>query len=140
MTQVAPPVHQTHLRDTQDAFDSVTADYDGSRGNNELIQDMRAEMWSWLDKTFAPNSRLIDLGCAIGMNKHTIWTRYYTPREFYRAFVAHRSTHGALAVAALDGRPLSDRDEEAVMTEEPRQPARPGPLSVNEARREHVPK
>jgi hypothetical protein len=81
-----PPVHQTHLRDTQDAFDSVTADYDGSRGNNELIQDMRAEMWSWLDKTFAPNSRLIDLGCAIGMNKHTIWTRYYTPREFYRAF------------------------------------------------------
>jgi len=20
------------------------------------------------------------------MNKHTIWTRYYTPREFYRAF------------------------------------------------------
>ena len=22
----------------------------------------------------------------IGMNKHTIWTRYYTPREFYTAF------------------------------------------------------
>jgi hypothetical protein len=20
------------------------------------------------------------------MNRHTIWTRYYTPREFYRAF------------------------------------------------------
>jgi hypothetical protein len=22
----------------------------------------------------------------VGMNKHTIWTRYYTPREFYRGF------------------------------------------------------
>jgi hypothetical protein len=22
----------------------------------------------------------------VGMNKHTIWTRYYSPREFYRAF------------------------------------------------------
>jgi len=23
---------------------------------------------------------------AVGMNRHTIWTRYYLPREFYRAF------------------------------------------------------
>jgi hypothetical protein len=38
MTQVDPG---THLRDTQDAFDSVAADYDGPRGNNSLIQDMR---------------------------------------------------------------------------------------------------
>ena len=30
------------LRDTQDAFDSVAADYDGPRGNNELIRDMRS--------------------------------------------------------------------------------------------------
>jgi hypothetical protein len=25
----------------------------------------------------------------VGMNNHTIWTRYYSPREFYRAFQAH---------------------------------------------------
>jgi ubiquinone/menaquinone biosynthesis C-methylase UbiE len=65
MTQVDPHVQ---LRETQDAFDSVAADYDGPRGNNSLIQDMRTEMWRWLDKTYAPNSRLIDIGCGTGLD------------------------------------------------------------------------
>ena len=56
------------LRDTQEAFDSVAADYDGARGNNDLIQDMRAEMWRWLARTFAPGERLIDLGCGTGLD------------------------------------------------------------------------
>jgi SAM-dependent methyltransferase len=56
------------LRDTQEAFDSVAADYDGPRGNNELIQEMRGEMWRWLDATFAPGSQLIDLGCGTGLD------------------------------------------------------------------------
>lgn len=56
------------LRATQEAFDSVAADYDGPRGNNESIRDMRAEMWRWLDATFAPGSRLIDLGCGTGLD------------------------------------------------------------------------
>jgi len=56
------------LRDTQGAFDSVAADYDGERGNNALIQDMRHEMWRWLDRTFTPGSRLIDLGCGTGLD------------------------------------------------------------------------
>jgi SAM-dependent methyltransferase len=56
------------LRDTRDAFDSVAADYDGPRGNNDLIQDMRGEMWHWLDATFAPASRLVDLGCGTGLD------------------------------------------------------------------------
>ena len=56
------------LRATQEAFDSVAADYDGPRGNNPLIQDMRAEMWRWLDSTFAPGSRLIDIGCGTGLD------------------------------------------------------------------------
>jgi len=56
------------LRATQDAFDSVAADYDGPRGNNALIQDMRNEMWHWLDTTFAPGSRLIDIGCGTGLD------------------------------------------------------------------------
>jgi SAM-dependent methyltransferase len=29
---------------------------------------MRAEMWRWLDATFAPGSRLIDLGCGTGLD------------------------------------------------------------------------
>ena len=56
------------LRDTQDAFDSVAADYDGARGNNDLIQDMRSEMWRWLDATFSRGSRLVDLGCGTGLD------------------------------------------------------------------------
>jgi len=58
----------TRLLDTQAAFDSVAADYDGPRGNNGCIQDMRDEMWRWLDACFAPGSRLIDLGCGTGLD------------------------------------------------------------------------
>jgi len=54
------------LRETRIAFDSVAADYDGPRGNNDLIQGMRAEMWRWLDATFNADSRLLDLGCGTG--------------------------------------------------------------------------
>jgi SAM-dependent methyltransferase len=56
------------LRETRTAFDSVAADYDGPRGNNDLIQEMRAEMWRWLDATFSAGSRLIDLGCGTGLD------------------------------------------------------------------------
>ena len=56
------------LRQTREAFDSVAADYDGPRGNNALIQDIRAETWRWLEATFAPGSRLIDLGCGTGLD------------------------------------------------------------------------
>ena len=65
---MTPSDPRTQLRDTQDAFDSVAADYDGPRGNNLLIQDMRDEMWRWLDKVFAPKSHLIDLGCGTGLD------------------------------------------------------------------------
>jgi SAM-dependent methyltransferase len=68
-SSAAPPVLTAPLlRDTQDAFDSVAADYDGPRGNNDLIQDMRDEMWRWLDASFPPRSRLIDLGCGTGLD------------------------------------------------------------------------
>lgn len=56
------------LHETREAFDSVAADYDGDRGNNGAIQDMRAEMWRWFDAIFAPASRLLDLGCGTGLD------------------------------------------------------------------------
>jgi ubiquinone/menaquinone biosynthesis C-methylase UbiE len=67
---IATPEASTapRLRETQDAFDSVAADYDGPRGNNDLIQDMRREMWRRLDATFPPGSRLLDLGCGTGLD------------------------------------------------------------------------
>jgi SAM-dependent methyltransferase len=63
------------LSDTRDAFDSVAADYDGPRGNNDSIQDMRAEMWRWLDATYSPGSYLIDLGCGTGLDAVHLATR-----------------------------------------------------------------
>jgi ubiquinone/menaquinone biosynthesis C-methylase UbiE len=66
--QPATEASVPQLKDTQKAFDSVAADYDGSRGNNALIQDMRNEMWRWLDATLSPGSRLIDLGCGTGLD------------------------------------------------------------------------
>jgi SAM-dependent methyltransferase len=63
---VRPPAQR--LLDTQSAFDSVAADYDGPRGNNDLIQEMREEMWRTLEGIFAPGSRLLDLGCGTGLD------------------------------------------------------------------------
>lgn len=67
-TAAPPDSMQPQLRDTQEAFDSVAADYDGPRGNNALIQDIRDEMWRWLDGVFPLASRLIDLGCGTGLD------------------------------------------------------------------------
>ena len=64
----APQGTQQQLQDTQAAFDSVAGDYDGERGNNALIRDMRTEMWRWLDEAFLPGSRLLDLGCGTGLD------------------------------------------------------------------------
>jgi ubiquinone/menaquinone biosynthesis C-methylase UbiE len=64
-TSVSSP---PQLLETRAAFDSVAADYDGPRGNNELIQEMRAEMWRWLDAVFLPSEHLIDLGCGTGLD------------------------------------------------------------------------
>ena len=58
----------TQLADTQRAFDSVAADYDGPRGNNALIQRMRATVWRTLEQSFAPGARLLDLGCGTGLD------------------------------------------------------------------------
>jgi len=64
----ALPTLLPRLRATQQAFDSVAADYDGERGNNALIQDMRQEMWRWLDATFPLPATLLDIGCGTGLD------------------------------------------------------------------------
>jgi SAM-dependent methyltransferase len=64
----APARVLLQLHETRGAFDNVAADYDGDRGNNAAIQDMRTEMWRWLDAVFAPSSRLLDLGCGTGLD------------------------------------------------------------------------
>lgn len=56
------------LLDTQRAFDSVAADYDGPRGNNELIQRMRLTLWNTVREQVPAGSRLLDLGCGTGID------------------------------------------------------------------------
>ena len=90
------------MRDTQDAFDSVAADYDGARGNNAAIQRMRAEMWRWLDATFAPASRLIDIGCGTGLDAVRMAHRGHTVTAVdWSAGMVERTRHRA-AAAGLD--------------------------------------
>jgi ubiquinone/menaquinone biosynthesis C-methylase UbiE len=59
---------ETQLLDTQRAFDSVAADYDGPRGNNELIQRMRRTLWDVVRDSVPAGSRLLDLGCGTGID------------------------------------------------------------------------
>jgi SAM-dependent methyltransferase len=59
---------EMRLLDTQRAFDSVAVDYDGPRGNNELIQRMRRAFWQAGRSEFFLGSRLLDLGCGTGLD------------------------------------------------------------------------
>jgi len=125
-TYPAPPDSSLiQLRDTQEAFDSVAADYDGARGNNALIQDMREEMWRWLDATVAPVSRLIDLGCGTGLDAirmaqrgHYVTATDWSPRMIERTADraaraevtqnVHAIPVGAHELHRIEGRSLFD--------------------------------
>ncbi len=65
------------LQDTQAAFDSVAANYDGPRGNNALIQRMRDEVWRTITNTFPPTAQLLDLGCGTGLDAVYLGQRGY---------------------------------------------------------------
>jgi SAM-dependent methyltransferase len=69
---------ESQLLDTQRAFDSVAADYDGPRGNNELIQRMRLTLWSTVRSELPPGSHLLDLGCGTGIDAIEFAQRGYS--------------------------------------------------------------
>jgi ubiquinone/menaquinone biosynthesis C-methylase UbiE len=56
------------LRDTQLAFDSVAQEYDGTLGNNALVQRIRARTIKMVKQNIAPGCRLLDLGCGTGLD------------------------------------------------------------------------
>lgn len=107
--------HSTHLSETREAFDSVAADYDGPRGNNDLIQEMRQEMWHWLDATFPTPSRLIDIGCGTGLDAvrmarlgHEVTATDWSPQMIGRTAdrAAHEGLANSVTAVALGGQEL----------------------------------
>jgi len=62
------PIDDARLLDTQRAFDSVAADYDGPRGNNALIQRMRQTLWDTVTAELGNDARLLDIGCGTGID------------------------------------------------------------------------
>src|SRR5436190_18523262 len=71
-------VVDAQLLDTQRAFDSVAADYDGPKGNNALIQRMRETVWRALTEACPPGARLLDLGCGTGIDAIELARRGYS--------------------------------------------------------------
>jgi SAM-dependent methyltransferase len=107
-SQRLPASSGPQLRETQEAFDSVAADYDGPRGNNDLIQDMRREIWRILDATFEPGSRLIDLGCGTGLDAvrmatvgHHVTAMDWSPRMVERTRQRAEREHLANRVQSI---------------------------------------
>jgi SAM-dependent methyltransferase len=84
-------MQSAQLEATRAAFDSVAADYDGPRGNNELIQRMRHEVWRLLEDTFIQRGHLLDLGCGTGLDAvrmaeqgHRVTAADWSPRMVER--------------------------------------------------------
>src|SRR5258708_17631703 len=72
-----PDMPADPLADTQVAFDSVAADYDGPGGNNALIQRLRAQTIAAVTRHVMAGSRLVDLGCGTGIDAETLARRGY---------------------------------------------------------------
>lgn len=100
----------------------MAADYDGPRGNNAPIQDMRTEMWRTLDATFAPGSRVIDIGCGTGLDAvrlaragHVVTATDWSPRMIERthARAVDERVHERVRALALGAHELDRLAESA---------------------------
>lgn len=65
------------LIDTQLAFDSVAAEYDGPLGNNALVQGLRARTLAAVMGWVSVGAALLDLGCGTGLDAVWLGRRGY---------------------------------------------------------------
>ena len=114
------PLDEGQLLETQHAFDSVAADYDGPRGNNELIQRMRLAMWDTVYSELQPESRLLDLGCGTGIDAlefakrgHEVVATDWSPQmvERTRARAADAGMESRVSAAHLGIQQLDKLDD-----------------------------
>jgi 2-polyprenyl-3-methyl-5-hydroxy-6-metoxy-1,4-benzoquinol methylase len=94
---------EARLRETRCAFDHVAGSYDGPRGNNELIRQMRAELWETITSTIPPGSRLLDLGCGTGIDATYLASKGYSVLAVDWSERMVDRTRTRLAEAGLEG-------------------------------------
>jgi SAM-dependent methyltransferase len=120
MSRPRATLDAAQLLDTQRAFDSVAADYDGPRGNNELIQRMRCALWDAVGSELPAGARLLDLGCGTGIDAvefarrgHAVVATDWSPQmvERSRARVAGTGLASRVTVAHLGIHQLDRLDD-----------------------------
>ena len=92
------------LVDTQLAFDSVAADYDGPSGNNVLIQQLRQQTLAAVTRYVASGSRLVDLGCGTGLDAAYLAQRGYSVTATDWSGEMVRRTQQRAVAAGLEAR------------------------------------
>jgi len=92
------------LAETQVAFDSVAADYDGPSGNNALIQMLRAQTMAAVLRYAPPGGRLVDLGCGTGLDAAYLAARGFSVTATDWSPEMVRRTQQRASAAGLDDR------------------------------------
>jgi SAM-dependent methyltransferase len=72
MEKRAVAMTERALLDTQQAFDSVAADYDGSNTGNPILCAMRERVLSQVGRHVAAGGRILDLGCGPGADDEAL--------------------------------------------------------------------
>lgn len=91
------------LLETQAAFDSVAAIYDGPAGNNPLIQHMRCQLWRVVEHYLPEGGRLLDLGCGAGLDVEHFARQGYSVTGVDWSLEMVRRTRERLSAAGLAG-------------------------------------
>jgi SAM-dependent methyltransferase len=101
------------LADTQLAFDSVAAIYDGPRGNNALIARMRELSWQQIARYVPAPGRLLDIGCGTGIDaQHFVQNGYSVLATDWSPAMVERAAGRGLQAARVGAQELDRIDDQ----------------------------